>query len=208
MAIIAPAVLAEEPHAFREQMERIQPFAERIQIDLTDGDFVQSRTIELEQVWWPYSVLADLHLMYRRPMEYLHQVIKLRPHMVIVHAEAEVHHMYLAAELHKADIKAGLCILQDTPVDNVKQIMHSFDHLLIFSGSLGQFGGEASLGLLDKVSEVRNYYPDIEIGWDGGINDQNAKPLATGGVDVLDVGGFIQHSENPSAAYQALVSLI
>ena len=46
--------------------------------------------------------------------------------------------------------------------------------------------------------------PSLEIGWDGGINDQNAQVLARGGVDVLNTGGFIHHAAQPAAAYQAL----
>ena len=32
---------------------------------------------------------------------------------------------------------------------------------------------------------------DLEFGWDGGITDQNVAVLVNGGVDVLNVGGFI-----------------
>lgn len=207
MAIICPTVLADEPHAFRAQMERIQPFAERIQIDLTDGSFTSSQTIGLDQVWWPYSVQADLHLMYRRPMDNLNEIIKLKPRMVIIHAEAYVDHMLFAAQMHKAGIKAGLCVLKDTTVESVAQIIHSFDHLLIFSGDLGHFGGKADLKLLEKAAQAKELYSDIEVGWDGGINDENTQKLIEGGVDVLNVGGFIQQAESPANAYAKLMTV-
>ena len=113
--------------------------------------------------------------------------------------------MHFAAELHKAGIKTGLALLHDTPVENAYQIMHSFDHILIFSGDLGKHGGHADLTLLDKVKKVRVHHPEAEIAWDGGINDQNAAVLARGGVGVLNVGGFIQRAEDPAAAYTRLL---
>ena len=64
------------------------------------------------------------------------------------------------------------------------------------------------LGLLDKVQKTAEHHPDVEIAWDGGISDQNAKQLVNGGVDVLNVGGFIQKSENPKDAYDKLLSVI
>jgi ribulose-phosphate 3-epimerase len=198
---ICPTITAFDPHEYREQMERLMPFAKRIHIDLMDGEFAPTKSPSLEQAWWPHEVTADIHLMYQHPMEYLDLLIKLKPNMVVIHNEADVHHMHFAAELHKHKIEAGLAILADTPVEYAYQIMHSFDHVLIFSGHLGYHGGKADLGLLDKVRKVRDHHPDAEIGWDGGINDQNAHQLDEAGVDVLNVGGFIAKSADPADAY-------
>jgi ribulose-phosphate 3-epimerase len=207
MAVICPTVTAFDPHEYRTQVERLVAFARRIHIDLMDGVFAPTKSPGLDQVWWPQELTADIHLMYQEPMQYLDQLIKLRPHMVVVHNEAHVHHMHFAAELHKADIKVGLAILRDTPAEYAYQIMHSFDHVLVFSGNLGYHGGEADLGILDKVKKIREHHPEAEIGWDGGINDQNAAQLVEAGVDVLNVGGFIQKSDDPAAAYAKLETI-
>jgi len=207
MTVICPTITAYEPHEYREQIERVTPFAKRIHIDLMDGKFAPTKSPELERIWWPHHVTADIHLMYRKPMDYLPQLLKLKPHLVVIHNEAEVHHMHFVAELHQHNIKAGLAILQDTPVEYAFQIMHSFDHVLVFSGNLGHHGGTADLGLLDKVNKIRAYHPDAEIGWDGGINADNARQLVDAGVGVLNVGGFIQRSDKPKNAYDQLVKL-
>jgi ribulose-phosphate 3-epimerase len=208
MAVICPTVTAFDPHEYRGQIERLEPFAKHIHIDLMDGEFAPTKSPPLEQIWWPVTAKADIHLMYQRPMEYLEQLIKLQPRLVIIHNEADVHHMDFAAKLHAEHIEAGLAILADTPIEYAYQIMHSFDHVLVFSGDLGRHGGHANLGLLDKVHKIREHHPDVEIGWDGGINDQNAKQLVDGGVDVLNVGGFIQKAENPQEAYAKLEVLL
>lgn len=207
MSIICPTVLADDKHEFAAQLKRVS-FAQRIQFDFMDGEFVETKSVELADVWWPQSVHADLHLMYKKPMDYLSVLLKLKPHMVIIHAEADVHHMHMAAELHKEGILAGLCVLPETPIANVEQILNSFDHLLIFGGHLGHFGGQADLNQLAKAWEAKQHHPDIEIGWDGGINEQNAKQLAEGGVNVLNVGSFIQKAENPQMACTKLVDAL
>jgi pentose-5-phosphate-3-epimerase len=116
MAIICPAILSDSTADYKDQINKVKSFASRIQVDLMDGDFVDTTSIPLENVWWPDHMIADLHLMYRRPMDHLQTILRLRPDLVIVHAEAEAHHMHFAAELHKNAIKAGLAILADTPV--------------------------------------------------------------------------------------------
>lgn len=208
MAIVCPTVTAFNTHEYREQIERLQPFSKRVHIDLMDGEFAPTKSPALDKIWWPEEFVADIHLMYRRPMDHLEQLLKLKPSLVVIHAEAEVNYTEFAAKLHQAGVKAGLAILHDTPVESVINIMRSFSHVLVFSGNLGHHGGEADLSLLGKVPSIREAYPNVEISWDGGINDQNARQLVEAGVDVLNVGGFIQHSENPDAAYAKIKSLI
>ena len=208
MAVICPTVTAYNMHEYRVQMEQIQSFAERVHIDLMDGEFAPTQSPSLDSIWLPRGILGDIHVMYQNPMNSLSQLIALKPHMVIIHNEATVHHMHFAAELHKAGIQAGLAILQDTPAEYAYQIMHSFDHVLIFSGQLGHQGGIADVALLDKVKKVRQHHPDAEIGWDGGINQANARQLVDAGIDVLNVGGFIQRASDPSSAYATLKATI
>lgn len=55
---------------------------------------------------------------------------------------------------------------------------------------------------------VKAINPEAEIGWDGGVNVDNAYTLTQGGVDVLNVGGTIANSTEPGQVYAALVSEI
>ena len=87
-------------------------------------------------------------------------------------------------------------------------MLSTVDHLLIFAGTLGGFSDHNDLKQLAKVTTARSINPNLEIGWDGGANDTNVKTLADGGVDVITVGGYIQHSDTPQEAYAILESLI
>jgi len=113
-----------------------------------------------------------------------------------------------ARKVHEHDIKAGVALLQDTPVSQVVPYLEQLDHVLIFSGNLGYHGGTADLALLEKVRELKSIKPELEIGWDGGVNDQVARALADGGVDELNAGGFIAHADNPKAAFEKLQGLV
>lgn len=208
MATIVPTVTAIDEHSYREQMNKIKSFAKHVHIDLMDGEFAPTTSPSLDHIWWPHEFeRVDLHLMYQRPMEHLQQLIKLKPYMVIVHNEAELHHMHFCAELHKHGIHTGLAILQDTPAKYAEQIMHSFDHVLVFSGKLGYHGGKADLHMLDKVRKIHKHHPEVEIGWDGGINQHNVRLIAAGGVEVLNVGGGVQKARDPKASYDTLEAL-
>ena len=49
---------------------------------------------------------------------------------------------------------------------------------------------------IDKVRELRQKYPDLEIQVDGGINTENAKLLKEAGADRIIVGSAIWKSQN------------
>lgn len=204
---VSPTITAYEPHAYRSQMELVESFADRIHIDLMDGEFAPHKSVGVDQIWWSESTAADIHLMYKKPMEQLEALIKLRPHMVIFHYEAEGDPAHIATHLREAGIKAGLALLQQTSVDEVKDVLPCFDHVLVFSGNLGEHGGFADLRLLEKVKQLRELKPDLEISWDGGINYQNAAELVKGGVDVLNAGGYIHNAPDPAAAYKLICAV-
>lgn len=204
---ICPTILAEEPHGFRIQLKRILPFAQRIHLDLMDGRFASPKSIDLDQLYWPANIAVDLHIMYKSPLVHTKTLVGLHPQMVIVHAEAEGAFAPFAEHLHRHGIEVGVAILPETPVSTIAPALAHIDHVLVFSGHLGHFGGVANLNLLSKVRQLRALKPTLEIGWDGGVNASNAHQLAAGGVDVLNVGGFIQHATNPAQAYATLKSL-
>jgi len=205
--VICPAVTALDTHSFRTQMEMLEPFCKRVHIDVMDGIFAPTTSPGLDQMWWPTKMLADLHLMYQDPVSQLEQIIHLRPNLVIIHQEASVDTRAFTNHLHQFGIKVGLAILHDTSIETAREALLTFDHIMIFSGTLGKHGGTADLSLLQKVVAIREYYPDVEIGWDGGVNDQNAHELIGGGIDVLNVGGFIENATDPAAAYAKLKAI-
>lgn len=208
MSVICPTVTAENTHSYREQIERISGFAKRVHLDFADGTLSEVKLIDLKLAWLPEPMAVDLHLMFKRPEQYLDQAIKLKPNLVILHAEADGDFKELAKKLHAQGIKTGVALLSKTAVTKIEASFQIIDHVLIFSGDLGHFGGKADLSLLEKVIRIKQFKPSIEIGWDGGINEQNAKKLRLSGVDVLNVGGFIQHAEEPGEAYATLESSI
>lgn len=210
MAIICPTVTcqSDDLHEYRRQMEKVENITDRIQVDLMDGDFAPTRSPEVDKIWFPEDKVIDLHLMYRHPADELNDVLELHPSMLIVHKEANVDFATLAGALRSAGIKVGMALLPETPVSDCLDELEYIDHVLIFSGDLGHYGGHADLNLLKKVTQLKKYKPSLEIGWDGGVNDQNVKALVEGGVDVLNAGGFIQKADDAKAAFEQLRNLL
>ena len=80
---IVPTVLSDNKQEYREQIE-----PRRVQIDVTDGTFAPTMSLDITAIWWPKNWEADLHLMTATPSEYLDTILKLSPSLCILPAEA------------------------------------------------------------------------------------------------------------------------
>lgn len=203
-SVIAPAILAENAQQYKEQVDRITGFAERVHIDLTDGEFAPTFTVSIPELWAPEGWTIDIHAMVNKLDEYVPKLIALRPHLIIIHAEAEGDVLGALKEIKRSGIMAGLALLKPTVPQTVEELIKEAEHVLIFSGELGKFGGTASLMQLEKIRLVKMINPNIEIGWDGGVMVDNAYSLVQGGVNILNVGGTIQKATDPPAMFAKL----
>lgn len=208
MSIIAPTVTAETADDYKAQIERVHTFAERVHIDITDGEFAPTFTLSAAQIWWPQDWTVDIHAMVARPSDHLETLVSLKPNMIIFHVETQEDIVPILQHVKKFDIKAGIALLKSTVPSTVTAAIEEADHVMIFSGDLGRQGGTASLMQLEKVRLIKAIRQDVEIGWDGGVTVENAFGLAQGGVDVLNVGSTIASAADPKSTYATLVSEI
>ncbi|MBC7868863.1 hypothetical protein H7X69_01625 [Candidatus Saccharibacteria bacterium] len=197
--------MAETVDEYKAMVERLHPFAERVHIDISDGEFAPAFLLGEAHIWWPKEWTVDIHAMVARPMEHLQALIALKPNLITFHVETGVNLVPIIEEIKKAGIKAGIALLKPTVPSTVSAMIQAADHVMIFSGDLGHYGGKASLMQLEKVRLVKAINPSVEIGWDGGVSVDNAYTLTQGGVDVLNTGGAIAKADNPANAYAKLV---
>ena len=205
---IVPSILTDNKQDYRAQVEKINVFTRRVQIDVTDGKFAPTQTLDVTNVWWPKNWQADLHLMVMNPSEHLDTVLKLNPSLCILHAEASEDLLPTFRALKEAEIKVGVALMPSTFPGNVKQYIDEADHVLIFAGQLGMQGSPADLMQMEKIALVRNMKPEVEIGWDGGANMSNVRALAHADLDVINVGSVISLADNPAEVFQELVNEI
>lgn len=208
MTVIAPTMLCETEDDYKATVERLHPFAQRVHIDLTDGEFAPTFTVGVNQLWWPQEWVVDIHAMVAHPSQYVDALIQLHPNSVIFHAEASEDLTPTITKLKQAGVKAGVALLKPTVPSEVSNYIEIADHVLVFSGDLGHYGGTASLMQLEKVRLIRKIHPEVEVGWDGGANVENVFSLAQGSVDVINCGGAVNKAADPPAAYKQMVDEI
>jgi len=207
MASVAPTVLATTPEDYAHRINNVKPFAKRLHIDVADGVFEDQKSVGLTQVYDIDGVPFDLHLMMVHPESQLENIIALQPELVIVHFEAPFDREAFFKELRQLEIRVGLAIKTETTIEQVKDVLATVDHLVVFTGRLGHNGGEFRADCLEKIGQARAINPNLEIAVDGGLNQETARLAVEAGADLLDVGSFIQDSDDPEIAYVAIEAI-
>lgn len=205
MATVVPCVTVSTAEDYKASLERIHTFANRIHVDFSDGTFAPNQTVIASQIWWPQGWQTDIHAMVADPTLHVDSFIALHPNLITFHVEVETDLLPVIQKIKAAGIKAGIALMKQTVPSDVAALIGVADHIMIFSGDLGKYGGKASLMQLEKIRLIKNINAAAEIGWDGGIAIDNVFSLMQGGVDVFYVGGAIQTAPDPEAAYAALV---
>jgi ribulose-phosphate 3-epimerase len=204
MAIIVPTVLSPTPEEYKSSLEKVHTFVERIHVDFS-GSFAPNQTIAINQIWWPQNWQTDIHAMVADPTPVVDLLVAMKPHLIIFHAEAKTDLLPVLQKVKAVGIKAGVALMRSTVPSDVAGLIEVADHVMIFSGDLGKYGGTASMMQLEKIRLVKNINNGVEIGWDGGVSAENAFSLAQGGVDVLYTGKAIHEASDAKAAYDTLV---
>ncbi|MEI7689607.1 MAG: hypothetical protein WCI79_01415 [Candidatus Saccharibacteria bacterium] len=208
MSIIAPSITVETADQYKEAIDKFKPFAQRVHIDISDGEFAPVALFELEKLWWPREWIVDIHAMVSKPMDYVDRLIALKPHLITFHVETGIDLVPIMDKIRRAGIKTGIALLKPTVPSTVVGAINASDHVLVFSGDLGHYGGTASLMQLEKVRLIKAINPNVEIGWDGGVAIDNAFTLTQGGVNVLNTGGALNKATDPGSVYIELTKEI
>jgi ribulose-phosphate 3-epimerase len=204
MSVIVPCITVDTLDAYKQQVERLQPFASRVHIDLSDGEFAPNKLLSENEIYWPQDWQVDIHAMVEKPSKHLARLIQLKPSLIIIHAECSENLVATIQEIKKAGIKAGLALQRSTVPLSIAAAIRVADHALIFSGALGTYGGKANMVQIQKARLIRAINPSIEVGWDGGANLDNVYTMTRGGIAVINAGGAIAKADDPQAMYLRL----
>jgi ribulose-phosphate 3-epimerase len=213
--IIAPSILAADFANIQQEVGMInESEADWIHVDVMDGVFVPNISFGMpviKAIKKHAKKPLDVHLMIVQPERYVEVFREIGADILTVHIEASTHLHRTIQQIKATGMKAGVAINPHTPVSLLQDIIADIDLVCMMSVNPG-FGGQKFIEhTYKKVSELKqlisatNSKALIEI--DGGVNQDNAKPLIQAGAGVLVAGNFVFSTPNPKEVIQRLKSI-
>lgn len=213
--IISPSILASDFANLEREIKMLnESEADWIHVDIMDGVFVPNISFGLpvlEAVNRHAKKLLDVHLMIVQPERYVEAFHKAGAGLISVHIEACSHLHRNIQQIKSLGCKAGVAVNPHTSVSQLENIIADIDLVCIMSVNPG-FGGQKFIEhTYDKVKKLK--YMIIESGSkalieiDGGVNQQNAKPLLEAGADVLVAGNFVFSASDPKKVIKDLKAI-
>jgi len=196
---IVPSVLNADPGRLFDEVARLDAAGvDAIQWDVMDGHFVPNLTFGPEFIKACRGATAvpyEAHLMIEEPERWIDQYVEAGCETVIVHPEVSVHLHRTLQEIRRLGAKAGVALNTHTPLEAIRHVLGSIDHLLVMTVNPG-FGGQAYIAEMEpKIAEARKMIDatgrDIPLEVDGGISPSTIGAAAAAGADTFVVGSAL-----------------
>ncbi len=205
---IVPAILTEDPKALDVMLHQAESFTTYAQIDIMDGKFVPSQSINSEHLLGITTQLRwEAHLMVEHPEHYLENFKRAGAQKIVFHYEATPSPREVISLTKKLGMTAGLAINPETPVSAIHSIVHEVDSILFLTVHPGFYGSKFLPEVMEKVLDFRSMFSGIATGVDGGIKESNVAQIARYGVDFIFVGSAIFLQPNPGESFRHLQDL-
>lgn len=208
--VVAPSILSADFAHLARDIDRV-PEAPLLHLDVMDGHFVDNLTFGpalVAAVRRHTDRFLDCHLMIEEPLRYVKAFAEAGADAVSIHAELFGDLVPALKRLRELDVRCGVAINPDTPLERVAPVLDRLDLLVVMSVFPG-FGGQSFREeALPKMEAARRLRAErglsfgIEI--DGGVSAANAERVTAAGADVLVAGSAVFGAPDPAEAVRAI----
>ncbi len=191
---IIPAILTQNFNHLSAQILNLEPFFDRVQIDIIDGQFAPNQTIlpeTLSQIETNLSI--DFHLMVNHPENWIDRCIAGFVDRIIAQIENMTSQIQFVSAVKNQGLNVGLALDLITLPDQLDQnCLPLLDTLLLMSVPAGFAGQTLDQSIYPKIEILKQYrqktHSNFTITVDGGISTADIKPLAQSGVEEIAIG--------------------
>ena len=203
---IIPAILSVDKKDFVEKLKLAGLF-KIVQVDICDGKFVDSRTVQPCDFVNLNFPKTEFHLMVNDVERYCEHLLRFNAAVFVFHFEAcrnDSEVLRLIRHIKNHDVRVRIAINPETSVLRIKYI----DGVLVMTVHPGIQGQRFIVKMLNKIRALRKLDKALDIEVDGGINEDTILLAKKAGANLFVVGSAIMSAKNPVSAFKRLSWLV
>jgi len=219
MITVIPAIITKNFKHLEDKISLVKDFVDSVQVDITDGKFTYNLTwpytgdageyaqLATEEIGLPFweEVDYEFHLMIEKPEDTLGDWIKMGASRIIVHIESTEKMQEIIDVCKAASVEIGIALKPGTDNELLVPFVGQIDCIQCMGNEeLGRHGAPLDVSVLEKIKNLREKYPEMNIAIDIGVHADTASSLVDAGVDTLVAGSAIFDAENIEAAIRDL----
>lgn len=200
-----------------QDLERIQPYADMLHIDVADGHFAPAFLLFpdlLAQVCAASPVPAHVHLMVSDNIlaAQIDQFADAGASAITVHAECASVATGALAHIKQRGLLAGLVLRVETPVAVLAPYLQEIHFLTLLGTSIGVKGKGLHDDALSRLQEARELVRQANVGHrvvvvaDGGIRHETVPQLRAAGAEAVVLGSLAFGDPDLAARMQWLAA--
>jgi ribulose-phosphate 3-epimerase len=170
-----------------------------LHFDVMDGNFVPELGLngpQLEAILEASDLPVDVHLMTResRRLAAAFSLPGVRAISVHVEAQGVEETRAILRSIRASGQLAWVAISPSTEVEVLREFVGGIDGVLVMSCAPGERGATYVAATPERVAAARGILgPGVEIGVDGGLDDERGRECVRAGADLLVIGrGFFR----------------
>ena len=216
--VLIPAILTNDFDLLKKDLAFLKGKVDRVQIDIVDGRFADSKTIGVDQLVGLVDIgeddlLFDLHLMVDDPVRYLGRSLPAVTDLVIGQIEQMGSQVEFCRQATEQGFRSGLALGLETPISQLKlQALDLCEQVLVLAVRAGYSGQKFDPRSLEKIRKLAKWRKkerwDFKIGVDGGLNKETIPQCRQAGGEVFYVGGSIWKAKDPGEEIEKLKKLL
>lgn len=185
--IIIPTVLEKEFGLAEKRIEGVKESSKWVQIDVTDGVFVEGKTFDLELLnkldFRSEDLLWEIHLMVKEPIDWVEKCLFVGASRIIGQVEMMDDRNEFIKKIKDEGVEAGLAFNPETEVTDIPD---ETDEILLMGRKAGFGYFDFEERVYKKIEMARKFGKILAI--DGGVSENNLEKLKEAGVDVVYSG--------------------
>lgn len=213
---VAASVLSADLGRLNEEVKMVEEAgADIIHYDVMDGHFVPNLSFGAPVLKCMQTNLpVDIHLMIENPEDFIEAYANSLPggrkpngDIISVHAEVCEHLHKVVQQIKEAGFRASVAINPGTSLTVIEEVIDDLDMVLIMTVNPGYSGQSFIESALDKVRELREARPNIDIEVDGGVNADTCEMVREAGANILVSASYLFGSTDKAKAVSTLKGL-